>query len=431
MKSTAFAFKVLAVFILIGSSIQTVEAQFWKKLKKRAEQAAEETVYRKVEEKTAEKTDQAMDSIFDAPNKAKKRKSQIPSDDGERVNEEREESIVETDPTNVAIYSKFDFVPGDKVLFFDDYSNDAIGDFPSKWDTNGSGEIASTDNGQKWLIMANRSVYLPITEALPEEFTIEFDLAALNLSQQTSSQAMLELWLDETEGFVASKTQSTLTLPFCKYIAPGIQIAKKVNGKRALYNKIEKDIRPSLDDVMHISLAINKSRLRMWVNEKKVVDVPKLVTEGKANYLKLFPRAFKDGQEQLIISNLKIASGGLDLRKRLIEEGSFSTTGILFDSGSATIKAESGGVLKSIAQVIGDDGMNIKIIGHTDSDGEEANNLDLSMRRAHAVKQVLVNTYGIDAARIETDGKGESEPIADNTTSEGKAQNRRVEFIKL
>lgn len=431
MKTTAFAIKALAVLILMGSSVQTVEAQFWKKLKKRAEQAAEETVYRKVEEKTAEKTDQAMDSIFDAPNKAKKRKSHTSSDDGERVDEQMEESVVADDSGSMVIYSKFDFVPGDKVLFYDDFSNDAIGDFPSKWDTNGSGEIASTDDGEKWLIMANRSVYLPITKALPNEFTIEFDIAALNLSQQTSSQATLELWLDDVEGYQASRTQSTLTLPFCKYIAPGMQIAKKVNGKRALYNKIDNDIRPLLDDVMHISVAINKSRLRMWVNENKVVDVPKLVTEGKANYLKLFLRGFKDGQEQLIISNLKIAEGGLDLRKKLIEEGSFSTTGILFDSGSATIKPESGGVLKTIAQAIGDDRMTINIIGHTDSDGDQSHNLDLSMRRAHAVKQVLVDTYGIDAARIKTDGKGESEPVADNTTSEGKAQNRRVEFIKL
>jgi len=73
----------------------------------------------------------------------------------------------------------------------------------------------------------------------------------------------------------------------------------------------------------------------------------------------------------------------------------------------------------------------IKIVGHTDSDGDDKLNLDLSKRRSASVKDVLVKNFSIDAARIETDGKGESASIAPNDSGVNKALNRRVEFIKL
>jgi len=73
----------------------------------------------------------------------------------------------------------------------------------------------------------------------------------------------------------------------------------------------------------------------------------------------------------------------------------------------------------------------IRIDGHTDSDGDDAKNLDLSKRRAASVKNMLVSDFSVAAARIETNGLGETKPVAQNSTSEGKAQNRRVEFIKL
>lgn len=113
-------------------------------------------------------------------------------------------------------------------------------------------------------------------------------------------------------------------------------------------------------------------------------------------------------------------------------EGKFSTTGILFNVNSANIKAESYGTLKQISQVLQDNGaVKIMIVGHTDSDGEDTANLSLSRQRADAVKESLLKEFGIDEMRMQTDGKGESQPAVPNTSQEGKAQNRRVEFIKL
>jgi outer membrane protein OmpA-like peptidoglycan-associated protein len=121
-----------------------------------------------------------------------------------------------------------------------------------------------------------------------------------------------------------------------------------------------------------------------------------------------------------------------DTRSKLITEGKWSTTGILFDVNSDKIKPISYGVLKEIATTLKENpDLKVKIIGHTDNDGDEAKNLDLSKRRAASVRIVLTTEFGIDGSRFETDGLGETKPVSDNNTPEGKANNRRVEFVKI
>src|SRR5690606_29132356 len=140
----------------------------------------------------------------------------------------------------------------------------------------------------------------------------------------------------------------------------------------------------------------------------------------------------KDEVERLFISNLRVAEGGEDLRRKLLSEGKVSTNGILFESGSAKIKPQSMGIILQISQVLQqDDNIKLTIVGHTDADGNSDANLKLSKDRAEAVKDALVNHYNIPESRLQTDGKGASDPVADNATADGKKQNRRVEFIKI
>jgi outer membrane protein OmpA-like peptidoglycan-associated protein len=219
-------------------------------------------------------------------------------------------------------------------------------------------------------------------------------------------------------------------IPLCLFISVGFIIENKVAGNRVIRNTVEKDIRDILLQKNHISIAVNGKRFRMWVNENKVVDVPRLVPENIVSF-KLHPRAIRDGIDNVFITNIKIAQGGLDLRGQLLENGKFSTTGILFTSGSDQIKPESFGVLKQVAEAMQQElTLNLMIIGHTDADGSDEINMKLSKERAISVKNALVSVYGISADRLSSEGKGESEPMADNSTLAGKAQNRRVEFIK-
>ncbi|PWK18800.1 OmpA family protein [Maribacter polysiphoniae] len=337
----------------------------------------------------------------------------------------------ETDTAKeLEIYSKFDFVPGDKILMADDFSLDNMGDFPSKWNTNGTGELASI-NGEKWFKLAGKSIYIPdLPSNLPEDYTIEFDMLTV-VDKKTSSQAKLEIWLEDNNLFNPSKNMAMVEIPLCLFISVGFIIENRIDGNRVIRNAVEKDIRDILLQNNHISIAVNGKRFRMWINENKVVDVPRLVPENIVSF-KLHPRDIRDGIDNVFINNVKIAQGGLDLRSQLLENGRFSTTGILFNSGSDQIKPESFGVLKQVAETMQQEPtLNLKIIGHTDADGNDGLNLTLSEKRASSVKNALIAQFHIESNRLQTEGKGESEPVDKNTTTEGKTNNRRVEFVKI
>lgn len=336
---------------------------------------------------------------------------------------------------NLKVYSKFDFVPGDTQLFFDDFSQDFIGDFPSKWNTNGTGEVVRLNNiiGNWFEMKAGYNIYyIPLTDReLPEEYTIEFDLLTSGMDRKTSSTSVLRILLDDNNGFKVGSNTAQASIPFCQYAAIDINIQNKKDNKREIYSNVGADLRKVVLNQPHISLAVNKQRFRLWVNERKYIDVPRLLAENKIKYLKFGLNQLKDDKERVFIRNLKIAEGGVDLRRKLMAEGKISTNGILFDSGSATIQPQSLGIVRQISQVLmQDESISLMIVGHTDSDGNDDANLKLSKARAEAVKNALINIYNISGDRLQTDGKGESEPVGDNGTTEGKSQNRRVEFIK-
>ncbi len=429
-------FLLTIVFLFVASN---AEAQFWKKLKKKAGKAAEEAVIRKVEEKTAEKTEQTMDTIFETPKKVgKKRRGNRTdeSDNGEYDSEEEyEETPSEEDSQyddsgsdELSIFRKFDFVPGEDILLYDDFSADGVGDFPSKWDTNGSGELVEV-NGKKWIKFSEKSIYMPLLEGpLPKEFTIEFDVLLINFPENEGGVgSSFWVWVDENPAYEAGANWAGASVGLWTAIKNQIRIKNTVQRKNLINTVIEYKIHDKFNDVAHVSVAVNKRRFRLWVNEQKLVDSPRLIPDVELANIKWQMVSYPD---DFLISNIKIAAGGEDLRSKLMSEGRFTTTGILFDSGSASIQPSSYGVLKKIASALKESNIQVKIVGHTDSDGSSEANLTLSKDRAEAIKTALTSEFGVDGSLLSTEGMGELEPIADNRTPEGKAQNRRAEFIK-
>lgn len=357
------------------------------------------------------------------------------------INNDNSTDDGEEEPSNVSdgleVYSKYDFVPGDKILFFDDFSQDFVGDLPSKWNTNGSGAIVKLNKveGNWFELKAGYRLYvIPDINELPEDYTIEFDVLTSGLSNQTSSGARLHIVLSDTNAFSNGKTHyATVTLPLGQYAAFNINAYNHFNGKGGMINSgLTADIRDEVKNQPHIAISVTKKRYRLWVNEVKYVDIPRFIEElDVLNYLKFHLYGLKDGEERVFIKNIKVAEGGVDLRRKLLSEGKISTNGILFDSGSANIQPQSLGIVRQISQVLmQDESIKLNIIGHTDSDGPDDANLKLSKARAAAVKDALVNIYNISADRLTTDGKGETQPVGDNGTTDGKALNRRVEFVK-
>ncbi|WP_425234489.1 OmpA family protein [Ulvibacterium sp.] len=444
MKKVSKIIKIGATFFLLLGFAQTANAQFLKKLGKRAEKAAERAVERRVDKETTEKTDQVLDSILEPGSKGSGQggnpipqttETNTPDSNSGNGNSGGNPSTAPATEKSITVYSKFDFVPGDKPLFFDDFANDFIGDFPSKWNTNAGGEIITMgDSPQKWLELKSgyNIYYVPDVPKLPEDYTIEFDIGAVGLDRQTSSTAQLRVTLSDDDKFKEGANYAYAEIPFCQYAAIGVTVENRINGKREIRSTVKADLRDEVLNMPHVSIAANKQRFRLWINEVKYLDVPRLLPAGAVLHtVKFHMNNFKDGKERIFITNLKVAEGGVDLRRKLISEGKISTNAILFESGSANLKPQSMGVIRQISQVLQQEAsMKLKIVGHTDSDGNDASNMELSKKRADAVKNALVSVYNVSSNRLITEGKGETEPLGDNGTTDGKAQNRRVEFIK-
>jgi OOP family OmpA-OmpF porin len=344
-------------------------------------------------------------------------------------------------------YGKYDFVPGEKVVVQEDFMQDAVGDFPAKWNTNGSGELVTIDgtNGH-WLKVNKNGNYLPefITE-LPENFTFEFDLVCnedfsyyssgfnVNFVQMSKPGTEFTKWARFGSG------QEGVRL----YMHPTGAGSREGNTEVRVIHEGQEMIKNELNTAqfaahlgnnkIHVSVWRQKNRLRVYFNEEKVWDLPRAFQDGvKYNGVVFHNADMSNSKDYYLFSNLRLAVGAPDTRSKLITEGKLVTRGIQFESGSDKVKPESYGTLKEIATVLKENPtVRVKIIGHTDSDGDDATNLDLSKRRAEAVKKALTTEFGIEASRLETDGKGESQPADVNTTPAGKANNRRVEFIKL
>jgi OOP family OmpA-OmpF porin len=352
----------------------------------------------------------------------------------------------ETTPATFTSYSKFDFVPGEKVIFFDDFSQDKIGDFPVKWNTNGKGEVVTSNAYPgNWLKMRNATTYLPeiTSKKFPENYTLEYDMIAngedragsFNLEfASLANKNQVPDASDRTGNtglFLTTEMQSDGAIRFLTTTVINTNGEQTDGGANTDIN--DNTMQGKAGEKFHVSIAVNKQRFRFYINEVKVLDLPKLLPIG--NYNAIIFRMWgwsEDHPFDALISNVRYAEGTTDVRSKLMTEGKLVTRGILFDINSDRIKAESYGSLKEIAQVLKDNAaVKVKIVGHTDSDGDDNANLVLSKKRAEAVKNSLNKDFGIESSRMETDGKGESVPASPNTTTEGKAENRRVEFIKL
>ncbi len=171
-----------------------------------------------------------------------------------------------------------------------------------------------------------------------------------------------------------------------------------------------------------MSLSFNQRALKIYVDGVRVVNAPN-VKMGSKFYL--------FGREGIYIKNIRFAKGAVPLYDRMMTDGKFITYGITFDIGKSTIKPESMGEINRIVTLMNENpDLKFSVEGHTDSTGNADSNQKLSDERSAAVVAKLVE-MGISEDRLQSAGKGQTSPIADNGTDEGRAKNRRVEFVKL
>jgi outer membrane protein OmpA-like peptidoglycan-associated protein len=406
-------------------------AQGWlNKVGAAAKDAAKRTMEKRVEEKAEQVTDKVLDKAEDAVTKStksnKKQTDKTSGDIDEQIIEKQEHP-----KQKLTSITQYDFVPGDKILFFEDFSQDAIGDFPALWTTNGSGEVKTVSIAPgKWLHMNGKDAVYCYTKEInfPENFIVEFDIIP---DKDFQFGTCLTLYQDNPE---RSKEVNDDLYPGLR----GLHISPNYEGWETKGYDSDKDWligtgakNPLIaEELNHVIVWIQKRRVRIYHQGQKVLDVPtNIYAETKLNKL-LF--SGWDRNSTPYVTNIKVTTASPDTRSKLITEGKLVTYGITFDVNKADIKSESFGTLKGIAGVLAENpDVNVKIIGHTDGDGDDAKNLDLSKRRAESVKNELVKNFGIDSSRLTTEGAGETKPIAANDIPVNKARNRRVEIIKI
>ena len=401
MKSK-FIFIVLLCLAFIAMSSPTM-AQFGKlkdKVKEKAEKKVEETIEGK--EETASDTSAASEESAEKP----------ASDTA------KAQSTGPGASEDMSLYTKFDFVPGDKVIFYDDLSSEEIGEFPSRWRLDeGVFEVAK-QGGKNYILCTDKGSIHPkiAIGALPPKYTIEMEFFIKG--GDTRGHWFFIKWYDGEGQEIGN-----------------FNLQDKFRTHLRLLDKdiASKELSAPLPGGIHtMRIMATQSTMKCYIDNERMANVP-AVESFKPVDFGVYMDPWKDEPNNpMLVGTFRYAEGGKTLKQQLDEAGRIVTHGILFDSGSDKIKGESYKTLADIGALLTDNpALRLSIEGHTDSDGADDYNLTLSQKRSESVRTYLINNFKVDGSRLESKGWGESKPIDKNNTPEGKANNRRVELVKL
>jgi outer membrane protein OmpA-like peptidoglycan-associated protein len=312
--------------------------------------------------------------------------------------------------------NRYDFVPGDKVLVYDDFSDTDVGEYPAKWTIKdgGGNPIEVVQVGDRRFLKSRHQeenqdaavtwLRYAVKGDLPNNFTLEFDADVAGSFGVIFSD---RYGFGGQEVFFRSRDETPL---------------KSLNANGKL---------PVSAGVHHVAIAVSGTQVKVYVAGERVLSDPDGVERPVKRIGLVFGRPWVDDEgNHEMITNFRLAEGGKPAKQMLAGEGRIVTHGILFDTASDVLKPESGPTLRAIlALLVEDPSLRFTIEGHTDDQGGSKVNGPLSERRAAAVKAWLVK-QGVDGGRLVPKGLGQSRPIDKNDTAEGRANNRRVEVAK-
>ncbi len=404
--------KIFIATILLALAANNAPAQLLKKIKQKAEDAITKPKEKPEEKKQADDKEKPIAAETGNSNEAKA-----------------------TGPaTNLKVYSKFDFVPGTTILYYDNFEKDNIGESPMGWITSTSAEVVTIDGLEgNWLKMAATSsshITRSKKQSWGNNFTIEFDL----LLVKNTYDPRMDIALINTGGNLVSdenilrsgKNAVLVSTIIAKEGASSrVSLYNNLNTGKPISDRMSENLAYSNTVPVHVSICVQGKRFRLWWDAAKIFDLPAVDTEYLPNQLGF--NFGSVGGSDFYVSNIRIAKDVPDTRAKF-EEGKL-VSNLLFYTGTSKLKPESMGALLDVSKILKDVTSPVNIIGHTDADGNDDANIKLSQQRADAVKDILVSQYNIDESKLTTEGRGETQPLANNNSAEGKAQNRRVEFI--
>jgi len=324
-------------------------------------------------------------------------------------------------PASAKIWDNYDFVPGNKVIFFTDFSEDRVGNFARGLKfVAGQMDVVERD-GIKVLRATDRSEFrIPVGKQLPQRFTLEIDIIAPPEPCCGYEVFSVEGGPNRDRGAESAEIH---------WHPSGVVI---IGGDNNQTVNMPEAARPQLmGKPVHVRILMDSAYFKMYVNERRIYNVPEFKFRRDSVILMHVFGSPEDNMA-VFITSIRVAESETDvLYDALASKGRWATQGILFATGKADLQPESRPVLKEIAATLKEHAdLKILIEGHTDNVGSSASNLTLSDARAAAVKAALVADFGVAADRMSTKGFGDTKPSVPNATPVGRAQNRRVEIVK-
>ncbi len=321
-------------------------------------------------------------------------------------------------------WANYDFIPGERVLFADDFSNDRVGNFPKRLEL-GTGNMEIVDIGGKRYLRASSDsrFWVNLPETLPQRFTFEFDL-----SMPWNGMIVYGATDDGPAG-AGLLDDSQLTHSFVKI--SGTEAG--VKGGTGATSVVDPRGVTGVDEIdghlFRVRVHGDGKYLKVYLDEHRIANIPNAnFNRSKRIVFELSP----NNPGTLIIGNISINAGGRDMYDALVADGRVVTQGIFFDVGSDNIRPESTPTMTVIGDMLKDHAdLKLTVEGHTDNTGNAAANQTLSEKRAQAIVAYLTSTFTIDRARLQAKGLGASKPAGPNETPEGRQQNRRVELVKM
>ena len=361
-------------------------------------------------------------------NKDKETQSQTPQDQGGTNDEPTNETDIPTEPEAQEAdkgkkpeltWAKYDFVPGEKVFFEDNLVGEENGEFPSRWDII-SGNVENARLGNDKVIMFRADSYIipyldnPEQDYLPDVFTLEFDCY---FHENEHNQGYWVYFYDKkNQPYIKDLDHIIVYWNFATY-----------KGFKGYYPGVSNSAYAEVEGWKHVSISFNKRALKVYLDDTRLLNIPNITANPTG--ITIWGDYNLHNEICSYIKNIRLAEGGAKLYDRMIQDGKIIATGIRFDTGKSTLKPESMGIINEVAELMVEHPeINFSVEGHTDGDGDESFNLKLSEDRAQVVVNELV-ARGIPSDRLQAKGFGETNPVAPNATPEGKANNRRVEFV--
>jgi outer membrane protein OmpA-like peptidoglycan-associated protein len=401
------------------------------RLKKRASEAAKRTVEQRVDQKTTEATNAALDKAESSvkcatsdkacQDKAKSEGKSVVIDDsapkgGTPANAGVSNATPGAAPAALAkpgegAWVNYDFVPGSRALYVDDFSKDNVGDFPRRLEfVDGNMEVAEWQGARYLRVTSWPGTFaIPLKEQLPERFTLEFDVTPPH-----GNNWMIIRFADKAADDVRFRVFG----------------GKGMGGVFGAAHQSQGSTPSALPENAPLRgrVMADGKYVKVYINDTRVANIPN-ADLGRSNKISVEVPGKEDMPTML--ANLSVMAGGKKLYDAIAESGRVSTQGIYFDTGSDRIRPESTPTLKEIGAMLSEHAdLKLVIEGHTDNVGNAASNQALSEKRAAAVRQFLIDNYSVEGARLSAKGLGSSRPVGPNDTPEGRQNNRRVELVK-